>query len=322
MNDRHDRDPLDALRARAERGTPVGHEAVLGAARSAEDPSSTDAPAPTTAVRSHRWALTAAAAAIVLVAAGVGAAITSGNDSNRASSSDPFCRALEASSLPPYDIDADVIVYVEPGASTAAVDELRGRLDRDPQITAARYVGVDQTYERFRRLFQGQSVMLDNVKATDLPTSFEVTVARNVEPGEVAARWRADPAAWEVRDRETQLGRVLDALVWPGVDPRVTSDDFVGPMSAEVQAGWDQRLQALRSSATPEVLAAVDELALALRDRRHPLSPEDPDARDAAAAAATLTKAARTECGLTPRSPANASAGVSPTTTTTATGGD
>ena len=312
MNDRPVPDPTDALRARAERGTPRGADAVLAGARTSGDGLGTDAPAPAPAVRSHRWVLSAAAA-IVLVAVAVGAVVASDGDAG-ASSGSAFCDALEASSLPPYDIDADVIVYLAPGAGAATVEDMRARLEGDPEITAVRSIGTDQTYDRFRDLFRGQDAMLANVEPDELPTSLEVTVADGAEPGEVGARWRSDPDAWEVRDRDTQLGRVLDALVWPGVDPRVTSDDFIGAMGPDVQAGWADRVRAVRDATSPDVGASVALLADALQRRRQPLDPDDPDAREAAAAAATLAGIAETECGLTPRSPAGASPSAPATT--------
>ena len=314
-------DPLEALRARAERGMPAGADAVLAAARrAASDDTGSDAPEPVDARRSRRWLGTAAAVAIV-AAGGAGAVlIARDHPSSTAASGGPFCAALEASALPPYDLDGDldVVVYLEPGASAAEVAEVRDGLRADRQVEAVRYIDVDQTYQRFRDLFRSDDTLLENVRPTDLPTSFETTVAPGAEPGEVAARWRSDPSVWEVRDRDAQGLRVLDALVWAGTDPRVVSDDFLGSMSADVRAGWDERVQEARITASPYVSSAISELASVLSDRRRPLDPGDPEAQQMAAYAERLTTAARTDCGLTPR-PATARSSAAPSSSPTTT---
>jgi cell division transport system permease protein len=76
----------------------------------------------------------------------------------------------------------EFIVYVNADASTAEVDAVRKDLEANPNVADAIYVDRDATFKEFRRLFKGNSSMLDNVRPADLPTSFRVKPTdRNAE---------------------------------------------------------------------------------------------------------------------------------------------
>jgi cell division transport system permease protein len=68
----------------------------------------------------------------------------------------------------------EFIVYVNPDITEQQLDEVRTSLDTNPLVAEATYIDRDETYADFRRLFEGQETMLENVRAEDLPTSFRV----------------------------------------------------------------------------------------------------------------------------------------------------
>jgi cell division transport system permease protein len=68
----------------------------------------------------------------------------------------------------------EFIVYVNPDISDAQLAEVRTSLETNPLVAEATYIDRDETYADFRRLFEGQDTMLENVRAEDLPTSFRV----------------------------------------------------------------------------------------------------------------------------------------------------
>jgi cell division transport system permease protein len=73
-----------------------------------------------------------------------------------------------------FEDGVEFIVYVEPGATEAQIEEVRDSLESNSGVASTIYVDRDETYADFRRLFRGQETFLDNVRAEDLPTSFRV----------------------------------------------------------------------------------------------------------------------------------------------------
>ena len=316
--------PEETLRARAERGTPRGADAVLGAARSGSgDLDLTDARE--RHERAGRPTLAIAAAAVVLVVAAAGAALVlrDGSDSSTAASGGPFCAALVQLALPrDQGLAADVAIYVEPAASRATIEQLTADLEADATIAVVRYVDPDETYERFRELFADEPTLLDHVDPQDLPTSFEVTVAAGADPAQVAARWRAQERVWDSRDRVTDSQRVVDALVWAGEDDRVTQRDVLWTDDPSIVEAWNGRVDDVRRTATPDVAEAVDVLATALVSGVESPAPDRAGSPAPAAAAQVLEAAAQRECGLRPRTPPVPSAADGATTTTAPSSGD
>jgi cell division transport system permease protein len=68
----------------------------------------------------------------------------------------------------------EFIVYVNPDITEQQLAEVRTSLETNPLVAEATYINRDETYADFRRLFEGQETMLENVRAEDLPTSFRV----------------------------------------------------------------------------------------------------------------------------------------------------
>ena len=86
-----------------------------------------------------------------------------------------------------FENGVEFIVYVEPDASKSQLAEVRTSLEENPGIAESTYIDRDKTYADFKKLFKGQDTMLENVRASDLPTSyreqpnvFEVRAATDV----------------------------------------------------------------------------------------------------------------------------------------------
>lgn len=73
-----------------------------------------------------------------------------------------------------FEGGVEFIVYVNPEVTEAQLADLEQSLTSNPLVDDATYVDRDATYADFRRLFEGQDTMLENVRAEDLPTSFRV----------------------------------------------------------------------------------------------------------------------------------------------------
>jgi len=73
-----------------------------------------------------------------------------------------------------YKDGVEFIVYVEPDISDAQLAAVRESINENPGVKDAQYVDRDETYADFRKIFKGQDTMLENVRASDLPTSFRV----------------------------------------------------------------------------------------------------------------------------------------------------
>ncbi|CAN5812553.1 permease-like cell division protein FtsX [soil metagenome] len=73
-----------------------------------------------------------------------------------------------------FEGGVEFIVYVNAGSTPEQIKAVKSSLDKNPGIKRTTYVGVDATYEDFKRLFAGQDAMLRNVRKGDLPTSFKV----------------------------------------------------------------------------------------------------------------------------------------------------
>lgn len=73
-----------------------------------------------------------------------------------------------------FEGGVEFIVYLEPEITQAQRDQVEADLDRNPQVQRIDYLDVDETWEDFRRLFKDDEAMLENVRKTDLPTSYRV----------------------------------------------------------------------------------------------------------------------------------------------------
>ncbi len=285
-------DLIDLLRERAERGAPRGSGAVLAAAHGDLD----QAPAAPPSGHRSRWL---AAAAVLLVVGAVGAALVVRGDRDGArASADPFCAALEAQPFSPLASDADLLLYLEPGTSSTAVEETRARLEADPRIERVRYVDADETAARFRELFSGDSEMIRSVRPEDLPTSFQVVLAPGVDDADEVARWRADPAIFEARGVGELDARTFDLLMWVAERPPEPSGGTTVFGFQPAGDVWEEHAGAVQAAADPEVAAAVEQLSAIVAERGAPVGADHPSYDRAEAPAAVVADAALRRCDL------------------------
>lgn len=73
-----------------------------------------------------------------------------------------------------FDNGVEFIVYVEPDITASQLAEVRQSLADNPGVEKATYIDRDATYKDFKKLFAGQETMLNNIRPSDLPTSFRV----------------------------------------------------------------------------------------------------------------------------------------------------
>lgn len=100
-----------------------------------------------------------------------------------------------------FESGVEFIVYVEPDASKSQLAEVRTSLEENPGIAEATYIDREETYADFKRLFKGQDTYLENVRASDLPTSFRV---KPKDPSVATVQglvsyYRKQPNVFEVR---------------------------------------------------------------------------------------------------------------------------
>jgi cell division transport system permease protein len=73
-----------------------------------------------------------------------------------------------------FEGGVEFIVFVEPEITEAQLAQVRADLERNPNVKRIDYIDVEETWADFRRLFRNDEAMLENVRKTDLPTSFRV----------------------------------------------------------------------------------------------------------------------------------------------------
>ncbi len=99
-----------------------------------------------------------------------------------------------------FEGGVEFIVYLEPGITDDQLASVEANLEDNPAIARTEYVDQDATFDLFKDLFKDNDVILQNVKATDLPTSFKVEPvdksANNVSG--LATEYRKRPNVYEV----------------------------------------------------------------------------------------------------------------------------
>lgn len=259
-------------------------------------------------------------AAVVVLGALIGSALGACSTGGSPSSSSPersaattttadrktrgsLCSALGAS---PGDVVTgvpDVGVYLDHDATDAQRDEVARALQADDRVAFATYRGPEEAYQDFLLLFADDQTMLDNVGLGDLPTVFEVHVARGDDAPAVARDLRASDLTGIYTVSEYAGGRptVLDGLVWPGRDPEARAD---ASRLGELLYGpaWPRKarrvVDAARAGGDDELAEAAEALAAAIASRPGtPRAPNGPIPRDLAIAAAVVESSGG-ECGI------------------------
>ena len=100
-----------------------------------------------------------------------------------------------------FEGGVEFIVYVEPGITPGQLRAVKTSLADNPDVERTDYVDKQATYSLFKDLFKDKEVILQNVTADQLPTSFRVEPtnksAENVS--ELAAFYRRQPNVYDVK---------------------------------------------------------------------------------------------------------------------------
>lgn len=108
-----------------------------------------------------------------------------------------------------------VIVYVDPGEDDR-LDDLEAEIADRPGVEGTQAADVDATYADFQDLFEGEDVILDDMRPQDLPTSV-TALTDSTEAAEELASWaRTRPGVYDVRtadDRSAAAGTLGDTMV-------------------------------------------------------------------------------------------------------------
>lgn len=251
----------EALRRLAERGTPRGADRVFeDATRDGAVVRPLDRQAaPGSGGRAPSRVRYAIAASVIAVVAAGGVAYTLRDDGDTtpvSAGSSNFCDVMSASAL---DHSTVAWVYLDPEADAAVVAEVGEVLDARPEVQSIRYFDTDETYQRFTDLFEDDEAMLENVRAEDLPTSYEVQLVDRRADTKTAFRDAVAPAAG-VYDVQTGIGglRVID-LIRLGLGE--------SPVRSELVNGVVLHLDDLDDGSAPdEIIQDLDLAAEALID--------------------------------------------------------
>ncbi|WP_421120625.1 permease-like cell division protein FtsX [Aquihabitans daechungensis] len=216
---------------------------------------------------------------------------------------DGFCAALADEVRLPPDDEGDLVVALDPdadedGTERKAVEEA---LERSDLFDEVRFVDRDTAYERFRDLFEDQEEMLENVRPEDLPTSFEVDLAEgwtNASAAGFLADLRSRDDVFDVRTNGVPSLRVFDALVLAGASPSLVSGLESDLVDEGTKDDWREQIEVVRSDAAPEVVDAVDLLALTLEDQTPVIAYEPKVKTRLVEEAAVLSAAGAKRCDL------------------------
>ncbi|MET0902166.1 MAG: permease-like cell division protein FtsX [Acidimicrobiales bacterium] len=68
----------------------------------------------------------------------------------------------------------EFIVFLQPESTQEQKDSVRADLEANPDVRDVTYVDQDETYEEFKRIFEGQTQLIETVSPEVLPPSYRV----------------------------------------------------------------------------------------------------------------------------------------------------
>ena len=68
----------------------------------------------------------------------------------------------------------EFIVFLQPESTQEQKDSVRADLEANPDVREVTYVDQDETYEEFKRIFEGQTQLIETVSPEVLPPSYRV----------------------------------------------------------------------------------------------------------------------------------------------------
>jgi cell division transport system permease protein len=94
----------------------------------------------------------------------------------------------------------EFIVFLQPESTQEQKDSIERDLDANPDVREITYVDQDETYEEFKRIFEGQTQLIETVSPEVLPPSFRVA-PETKDPDVVRAlgeTFKTKPGVYEV----------------------------------------------------------------------------------------------------------------------------
>jgi len=73
--------------------------------------------------------------------------------------------------------DPEIGVFMSVEASAEQIDEVRATLENDPDVAEFTFVDKEEALEEFRRTFEDDSSLSENITADDLPVEFRIVPA-------------------------------------------------------------------------------------------------------------------------------------------------
>ncbi len=154
-----------------------------------------------------------------------------------------------------WEAGADMVVYLEPGASEAAAEAFARALSLRPDVERADGISPAEAMERLERAFGERGEALTGVEPALLPASVEVSLAAGARGEQRARALAADLAERDMVEEVETLGGWVE---------RVSS-------AASALRRLGSLLLALAASSSLLVVAAALELALRARRRERQL---------------------------------------------------
>lgn len=103
----------------------------------------------------------------------------------------------------------ELIVFMQPQATTGQIDAVASRLGADKQVKSVRYVDQAQSYQEFKSLFSNQQGMIQAVSPKDLPPSFRIVLVSAKDAPRVGATFVHDPGVRKVAYDQAGVAAML-----------------------------------------------------------------------------------------------------------------
>lgn len=103
----------------------------------------------------------------------------------------------------------ELSIFMDPAASEPQNQAISNELSKMPEVKKTTYVGQEEAFEEFKKMFADQPDLIESVTAQDLPPSYRV-VPKQPEFAEVIGRrFEATPGVREVQYAEKQVQTLL-----------------------------------------------------------------------------------------------------------------
>ncbi len=100
-------------------------------------------------------------------------------------------------------------IFLRTDVTPSEVAAIGSQLKDMPEVKTIRYVDQNGAYQEFKLLFSNQPVYLQNVRATDLPSSWRVVPKRAEFVDSIGARFQSYPGVFEVAYAKQYIDAIL-----------------------------------------------------------------------------------------------------------------